>query len=112
MCSYKLLIVQLQGTNYKGIMCSYKGTNSERAVHLKLVHSISEHDFLDAFMRFSSRRSCPQIIYSDNAATFVSKSKSLNELARTAKVQNTLCKYRVDWHFVKSHGRVEFGNGR
>ena len=42
-----------------------------RAIHLEVVYSLSEEDFLRAFIKFSSRRSMPQIMYSDNAANFI-----------------------------------------
>ena len=44
---------------------------STRAVHLEVVTDLSEETFLQAFCRFSSRKSLPRIVLSDNASTFM-----------------------------------------
>ena len=54
-----------------------------RAVHLEVVEDNYEQEFLNAFIRFSSRRNVPSIIYSDNASNFIGAAKSL---------QNSNCK--------------------
>jgi len=41
-----------------------------RAVHIEAVSDCSSHEFLNALIRFVSRRSCPKQIISDNAAQF------------------------------------------
>ncbi|XP_064462603.1 uncharacterized protein LOC135373309 [Ornithodoros turicata] len=48
-----------------------------RAVHLELVKNISTSSFLLALRRFIARRGIPEVIYSDNAASFKRASKEL-----------------------------------
>jgi hypothetical protein len=43
-----------------------------RAVHLEYLPDLSTKSFLNAFIRFCSRRGTPKYIYSDNASTFKS----------------------------------------
>lgn len=49
------------------------------AVHLELTNSISQTDCLLAVRRFAARRGLPNVIYSDNAKTFVSVSNQLQQ---------------------------------
>jgi hypothetical protein len=51
-----------------------------KAVHLKLVSSLSTADFLLAFKRFVARRGNPNVIYSDNGTNFVGARTQFNEL--------------------------------
>lgn len=71
-----------------------------RAVHLEIVQNSSEEEFIQAFIRFCSRRSYPEIVFSDNASTFVSASKTLKEIANHFKVQNFLSKVSIKWKFI------------
>jgi transposase InsO family protein len=59
-----------------------------RAVHLELCKSQNTSDFMDAFLRFSSRRGIPVSIHSDNSTTF--------------RKAATICQrdYGVRWHFI------------
>jgi hypothetical protein len=50
-----------------------------RAVHLELVKSMSSTDFLMAFIRFSNRYGLPNVIFSDNAPTFIQSAQFLKE---------------------------------
>ena len=71
-----------------------------RAVHLEIVESNSEEEFLKAFIRFVSRRSFPETVYSDNAATFVSSAKNIRSLLESSSVSNYLHKHKVQWKFI------------
>ena len=71
-----------------------------RAAHLEVVESLLETEFIDAFIRFCSRRSFPQIIYSDNATTFVGASKSLKDIANSNKVKFYMNDRRIEWRFI------------
>lgn len=70
-----------------------------RAVHLEIVSDVSVREFISAFVRFVSRRSYPQIMYSDNATNFVSASKILRTIANHQSVVNTMNYYHVQWKF-------------
>ena len=45
---------------------------STRAVHPKVVTDLSVPTFIEAFRRFTSRKSLPKIMISDNASTYQS----------------------------------------
>ncbi|XP_053372742.1 uncharacterized protein LOC128546345 [Mercenaria mercenaria] len=61
-----------------------------RAVHLELVPNLSEEDFLQAFRRFTSRRSVPTLMISDNASTYVAASNHIQRLFESQTVQDAL----------------------
>ena len=52
-----------------------------RALHLEIVENCTEFEFLCAFRRFIARRSCPSLVISDNASTFISASKTLANIS-------------------------------
>ena len=60
-----------------------------RAVHLEVVYSLTEQEFLDAFIKFSSRRSYPKIVFTDNASYFKSASKTLSFVTQNDILSNT-----------------------
>ena len=68
-----------------------------RAVHLEVVTSLSENDFLNAFTKFCARRGCPRIMYSDNATNYVGASKTLKDIANNEKF---LSDFHIDWKFI------------
>ena len=49
-----------------------------RALHLELAPTLKLKDFFNCFSRFCSRRQVPEIIISDNAATFVAASNQMS----------------------------------
>ena len=53
------------GIESKAYVCLFTCA-STRAIHLELVHDLTEESFMQAFRRFVSRRSLPQLIISDN----------------------------------------------
>lgn len=60
-----------------------------RAVHLEVTQSLDVPGFMQAFQRFVSRRGCPLIIRSDNAKTFLSASKLVEQRHGTSWSFNT-----------------------
>ena len=71
-----------------------------RAIHLEVVYSLSSDDFLRALIKFASRRSLPQIIYSDNATNFIGTADTLNQIYRSQVVYNYLLDNKVSWKFI------------
>jgi len=51
-----------------------------RAVHLEVVTDLTVECFLQAFRRFSSRKSLPRLVLSDNGSTFLSAADELKAL--------------------------------
>ena len=74
--------------------------DSTRAVHLEVVTDLSEDTFLQAFRRFSSRKSLPRIVLSDNASTFISAADDLKVLFESTGVQESLGNQGVEWRFI------------
>ena len=68
-----------------------------RALHLEVVTSLSEYDFINAYNKFCARRGYPRIVYSDNASYFLSASKTLKSMANNNKF---ISDYRVEWRFI------------
>ena len=71
-----------------------------RAVHLEVVYSLSEEDFIRALTKFSSRRSYPSVMYSDNASNFMSAYKSLRDLSNSKIVSEFLNNKLISWKFI------------
>ena len=73
-----------------------------RAVHLECAHSLEMDSFLLAFHRFTSRRTLPEDVYSDNGANFVGAARELRLLVESwdkAHLQSKLARRGVRWHF-------------
>jgi len=60
---------------------------------LEVMGSSSEEDLLRAFIKFTSRRSFPSIIYSNNAMNFLGPSKTLKDIANSQLVSLALDNY-------------------
>ena len=73
---------------------------STRAVHLEVVADLSEDTFLQAFRRFSSRKSLPRVVVSDNASTFMSAADDLKALFESNVVQESLGNQGIVWKFI------------
>ena len=111
---------QICGVDYTGAISVKSGSTivkayialftcaNTRAVHLEVVSDNSESEFISALIRFVSRRSYPQIMYSDNVTYFVAASKTLQKNSRTRYVIDKLNEHRIKWKFITprapSHG--------
>ena len=71
-----------------------------RAVHLEVVSVLSEESFLQAFRRFSSRRSLPRHMISDNASTYLASAETLNELFQSPSLKEQFSRQGVEWKFI------------
>ena len=71
-----------------------------RGIHLELVEDSTSQSFLRAFKRFVARRSCPTLMISDHAKTFISASTTLKSIFESSIVQDELLNHRIDWHFI------------
>ena len=73
-----------------------------RAVHLECAHSLEMDSFLLAFHRFTSRRTLPEDVYSENGTNFVGAARELRLLVESwdkAHLQSKLARRGVRWHF-------------
>jgi len=71
-----------------------------RAVHLEIVTDLTVECFLQAFRRFSSRKSLPRLILSDNGSTFQSAADELKALFSSPSLTHTLSKSGTEWRFI------------
>ena len=67
-------------------VCLFTCANT-RAAHLEVVSDFSEDSFLQAFRQFTSRKSLPTTMISDNASTYLSAAK---KLVNSVKIHDTL----------------------
>ena len=63
-----------------------------RAIHLEIVTDLTVECFLQAFRCFSSRRSLPRLVLSDNGSTFLSAADELKALFSSPSLTNTLAR--------------------
>ncbi|XP_065911263.1 uncharacterized protein [Dysidea avara] len=71
-----------------------------RAVHIEVVCDLSVQTFLLAFRRFSSRKSLPSTMISDNASTFLAAAEDLQRLFESETLQKELEQNNVTWRFI------------
>jgi len=71
-----------------------------RAVHLEVVTDLNVETFLQAFRRFVSWKSLPQVMLSDNASTYVSAAEELEKLFSSPKFEEALSSRGVKWKFI------------
>ncbi|XP_075149048.1 uncharacterized protein LOC142222851 [Haematobia irritans] len=76
------------------------------AIHLEAVSDLSTPAFMAAFVRFVSRRGCPNRMYSDNGRNFVGAANKLNSDLRVHIQElkdDCITKYghqQLSWHFI------------
>ena len=97
---------------YKVYVCLFTCA-STRAIHLEVVTDLTEVTFLQGFRRFAARRSLPQLVISDNASTYMSAAKELNELFQSPTLKSTLMHKGTTWRFIpkRALGMGAFGKG-
>ena len=71
-----------------------------RAVHLEIVIDLTTGNLLLAFKRFSSRKSLPEVMLSDNASTYLAAVEELNKLFSCKTLLEALSRKRVMWKFI------------
>ena len=70
-----------------------------RAVHLDIVPDMTSQAFIRSFKRFTSRRSFPVRIVSDNAKTFKAAAKTVAATLESPEVKQYLANVSVKWSF-------------
>ena len=71
-----------------------------RAIHLEFVSDLSEETFLQAFRRFSSRRSLPLLMKSDDASTYLAAAETLKELFQSHSLKELFGRQGVEWKSI------------
>ena len=74
-----------------------------RAVHLEPAYHLSTDSFVQAILRFTSRRERPHLIVSDNGRNFVGASRKLNTKINQfghQKISDRLLKETIEWKFI------------
>ncbi|XP_060554088.1 uncharacterized protein LOC132715131 [Ruditapes philippinarum] len=84
---------------HKAYICLFTCA-STRAVHLELVPDLSEETFIQAFRRFTSRKSLPHVMISDNATTFNAAANTIQQLMRSMAVNDALHSHGTEWRFI------------
>ena len=71
-----------------------------RAVHLELALDLTAETFLNVFRRFVARRSCPQLMISDNGKYFKLSASLLQQIIEDARVKKELEERGCTWKFI------------
>ena len=82
-----------------------------RAVHLDLVKSLTAAEFVISLKKFIARRGRPELIYSDNAATFQAAAKWINDVREDERLNNLLANLSIEWRFNLSRAPWWGGGG-
>ena len=72
---------------------------STRAIHLEALRSRKIDDFLNALSRFLSIHGIPECFISDHEGSFKRASESLEQIAKSTRVQKYLKEHRMSWSF-------------
>ena len=83
-----------------------------RHCHVELVHDLSTEAFLEAFLRFVSRRGKPSVMYSDNCKTYKAAAKELNKIVNGLdwnKINDKMTQKSIEWKW--STERAAWTNG-
>ena len=74
-----------------------------RAIHLEVLHSMDAAAFINAFIRFTSRRGKPECLISDNGTNFVGGEKEMSDMVRSwnedPKTREHLLVKEIRWDF-------------
>ena len=70
------------------------------AVHIEVVRNLTVQTLLLAFRRFSSHKSLPSIMISDNASTVLAAAEYLQRLFKSETSHRELERHNVTWRFV------------
>jgi len=71
-----------------------------RAVHLEIVTDLSTETLLQAFRRFSSHKSLPRTVISDNTSTYLAAADELKKPSTSPLLSEALSKKGVTWQFI------------
>ena len=93
------LYVRQDYTETKVYICLFTCATS-RAIHLEVVTDLTVETFLLAFRRFTSRRSLPKVVVSDNASTYLAAAEELQQLLRSDGLTEVLGRRGVVWRFI------------
>lgn len=93
------LFVKVRNGEQKCYVCLFTCANS-RAVHLELVPDLSTTSFLQAMRRFAARRSLPKKMISDNASTYQSAAKEIENLMKNPSVKAYMSNHNIEWTFI------------
>ena len=72
---------------------------TSRAVHLELTRSQTAEEFQRKLNAFITRRTRPEKIVSDNAATFKATATWIRRIRKSEKLQNCLAQQEITWQF-------------
>ena len=71
-----------------------------RAVHLEVVLNLTLESFMLAFHKFTSHRSTPRTMISDNASTHLAAAEELTRLFQSTPLKTALEHHGVTWKFI------------
>ena len=94
-----LYVKEKNGTENKAYVCLFTCATT-RAVHLEIVSDLTEESFLQAFRRFTSRKSLPRTMISDNASTYLAASETIVKLTNSTTLKDELSKQGTSWEFI------------
>ena len=93
------MYIQNSNTELKVHVCLFTCATTW-AIHLEIVTDLSVETFLLAFRRFTSRRSLPQILMSNNASTYTAAAEGLTQLLQSDHLTDVLGKQGIQWRYA------------
>ena len=94
-----LFVREGRGEERKVYICLFAYA-STRAVYIEVVPDLTAESFLLAFRKFSSRKSLPSKMLSDNASTFLAAADEPHQLFESDKIKESLQCQKVTWELI------------
>ena len=88
-----------KGESHKVYVVLFTCANT-RAVHLELAIGLTTNTILNLFCRFVARRSCSQLMISDNGRYFQLSSSLLHQIMENTRVKRELEERECRWKFI------------
>ncbi|XP_065911151.1 uncharacterized protein [Dysidea avara] len=100
------------GVDFTGAMYVWEGESGKkvyiclltcattRAVHLEMVLDMTVNSFMLEFWKFTSRRSLPRTMMSNNASTYLAAADELQELLTSTSLKQALEHHCMVWEFI------------
>ena len=93
------LYVKDNGNEQKVYICLCTCATT-RAVHLEVVLDLTLESFMLAFQKFTSCRSTPATVISDNTSTYLAAVEELTRLFQSSSLKTALEHHKVTWRFI------------
>ena len=96
----EILVRDRQSGNKNKVYIVLYTCGASRGIHLDYVPDMSTQEFLNSFTRFTSRKSTPSQMISDNGLYFQCASEQLKKVFEDPATRNFMAEHNIKWSFI------------